>query len=62
MKRFIPMLFLMILTLSGCAVKENPPGECVTDTLEPPSAPAFYMTADLPAEARLVDSCEDGQC
>ena len=61
MKRLISILFLMILTLSGCAVKEIPARECVTDTLDPPSAPDFYMTAELPAEARLEDSCEEGR-
>ena len=62
MKRFIPWFFLLILTLTGCSVKEIPSPECVTDTLDIPSAPAFYLEAELPAEARLEASCDDGRC
>ena len=62
MKRFLSLMLLMILTLAGCSVKEEPFRECVTDTPEPPDAPAFYMEAELPAQAILEASCDDGRC
>lgn len=60
MKRFLSLLFLMILTLTGCSVKEKPGRECIADTLSFPSVPAFYMTASLPAAARQSASTDDG--
>ena len=61
MKRFLSLLFLMILTLTGCSVKDVSERECVADSLDFPALPAFYLTAALPAEAAQTASSEDGR-
>lgn len=55
-------LFLLIVTLSGCSVKETLSLEYVTDELIEPPFPAFYMAADIPHGTFLTDSCKDGCC
>lgn len=52
----------LILTLCGCHVKEDMTLECVCDQWEEIAAPAFYIEADIPAEAPLAASCREGCC
>lgn len=62
MKRWFPCFLLLILTLTGCSVNQNPEFECLSDTLEHASAPSHYLETDLPAEAVLTTVCNDGCC
>lgn len=62
MKRCFPCLLLLILTLTGCAVNQNPEFECLSDTLELSAAPTHYLETALPAEAVLTTVCDDGCC
>lgn len=62
MKRIFPIFCAMIITLCACSVKETAPLECVNDTLTEIHPPAYYLTADYPADAALVASCNDGCC
>lgn len=62
MKRWFSCLLLLILTLTGCAVNQNPEFECLSDTLEHSPAPSYYLAFDLPAEAVLTSVCDDGCC
>ena len=55
-------LFLLIVTLYGCSVKETLSLECVTDEQILPQTPVFYMAADIPHGTFLTDSCKDGCC
>ena len=62
MKRFLLIFSAMIITLSGCCVKESASFECVADSYEPIVVPAFYLDMAIPQEAILSDSCNDGCC
>ena len=62
MKRFVFVLFALIITLSGCCVKDCATFECVADDLQEHTAPMFYIDAALPQQAVLTDSCKDGCC
>lgn len=62
MRKIAPLLLMLIISLCGCSVKESVPLECISDTLDAPSAPSFYIRADIPAQAVLSDSCKDGCC
>ena len=62
MRRIAPLLLLLIISLCGCAVKDSSPLECISDTLNSSNAPSFYIAANIPAQAVLTDSCNDGCC
>lgn len=62
MKRWFSCLLLLILTLTGCAVNQNPEFECLSDTLDHAAAPSYYLATDLPSEAKLTTVCDDGCC
>ncbi len=62
MKRIVFILVALIITLSGCCVKESCTFECVSDDLAEHIAPTFYIDAAMPQEAVLTDSCKDGCC
>ena len=62
MKRFAIVLFGLIITLSGCSVKQAHSFECVADSYEEIAAPSFYIDAAMPCNAFLTDSCDDGCC
>ena len=55
-------LLLYILSLNGCSVKEDFSAECVNDTIICISSPAFRIEADIPQEAVLTLSHQDGCC
>lgn len=52
---------LLILSFCGCAVKEMPATECVSDRIEVISEPSFYLTAALPQEATLTLTTDAGR-
>ncbi len=52
---------LLILSFCGCAVKEAPAKECVSDQIEVVSEPSFYLTAALPQEATLTLTTDAGR-
>lgn len=54
-------LLALILTFPGCAVKEAAAMEYVTDTLPEAAAPAYFMTAELPAGAMLSGASDEGR-
>lgn len=54
-------LFALILTFPGCAVKEAPAWEYVTDDLSGAAAPAYFLTAELPAGAMLSGVSREGR-
>ncbi|MBE6985535.1 MAG: hypothetical protein E7434_08035 [Ruminococcaceae bacterium] len=62
MKRFLPVVFALIIFLNGCCVKDSVTFECVADSYEEIASPAFYLQAEIPQEAVLTDSCKDGCC
>lgn len=62
MKRFVPFLLILIISLSSCSVKSAPTLECVNDTILQNEIPSFYIEADYPAAAALTASCDDGCC
>lgn len=62
MKRWFSCLLLLILTLTGCSVNQNPEFECLSDTLDHHTAPSYYLATDLPSEAILTTVCDDGCC
>lgn len=63
MKNFILFqLFFFILALNGCSVKEDFSVECVNDTITCISSPLFRIEADIPQEAVLTLSHQDGRC
>ncbi len=57
----VVLLLGLILTFCACAVKEPVQMECVTDTLPADLTPTFYLQAEIPQEAALVTSAQDGQ-
>ena len=63
MKRFIALpLISLILLLTACAVKENISMECIYDSIEIPSAPCFRIEAEIPQQAVLTLSEDEGLC
>ncbi len=62
MKRLFPIFCAIIITFCACSVKETAALECVNDSLTEIHSPAYYLTADYPADAALVASCNDGCC
>ncbi len=62
MKRFVFILVALIITLSGCCVKQTSAFECIADNYEEIAVPAFYIDAVMPQEAVLTHSCNDGCC
>lgn len=54
-------LLALILTFPGCAVKKAPAWEYVTDTLPEAVAPAYFLTAELPAGAMLSGVSSEGR-
>lgn len=63
MKIFIVFqLLLTILTLNACSVKEDFSAECINDTIECVSLPAFRIEADIPQDAILTLSHQNGCC
>ncbi len=62
MKRFVAFqLIVFILLLSACSVKENFSIECVNDSIEPPSLPCFRIEAEVPQQAILTLSEDEGR-
>ncbi len=63
MKKLLFLLvFVLILPLCACTVKEGPAPECVSDELSVPSVPEFYLSADIPQGTFLTASCKEGCC
>ncbi len=62
MKRFVFVLAALIITLSGCSVKQTSAFECVNDNYEQFDTPAFYIDAVIPQDAVLTHACDDGCC
>ena len=62
MKRLLPILLAIIITLSACSVKAGAPLECVADTLCEVKTPSYYIAADYPADSALAVSCNNGCC
>ncbi len=61
MKRII-FILLTIIPLCGCSVNQEPPLECISDVYAAAEQPAFCLLTDIPAEAALTASCNDGCC
>ncbi len=61
MKRIV-CITVLIISLCGCTVKEDVPLECIADTICEKVSPSFYMVSDIPPEASLSASCDDGCC
>jgi hypothetical protein len=62
MKRFVAFsLISIILLFSACSVKENFPMECVNDNIDAPALPCFRIEAELPQQAVLTLSGDDGR-
>lgn len=60
MKRII--ILLIIIPLCGCSVNQKFPLECISDVYIEPEQPAFCLLTDIPSEAILTASCDDGCC
>ncbi len=62
MKRFVAFqLIVTIVLLFGCSVKENFSIECVNDSIEAPSLPCFRIEAEVPQQAILTLSEDEGR-
>ena len=64
MKKCWMIVFLLgiILAFTGCAVKGNAHSEFVTDTIELPLVPDYFMCVDLPKEMLLDAVSSDQRC
>lgn len=63
MKRFVAFpLITIILLFTACSVKENFSIECVNDSIDPPALPCFRIEAEVPSQAILTLSKDEGRC
>ena len=61
MKKYATLLCLfLIIPLAACAVKEAD-ADCVSDTYDIPTIPAFCVNAPLPEDTVMAAMTEDGQ-
>ena len=54
-------IFILILPLFGCSVNTEAEKECITDTVEQLNIPAMRIEAEIPQEATLALSRDDGR-
>lgn len=59
-KQLAAGVLLLILTLSGCSVKQAAALESI-QCPEEPEQPAFYLIADVPGDAVLTASADEGR-
>ena len=55
-------LIVIILSLNACSVKEEFDTECINDTISCVETPSFRIEADIPQDAVLTLSHQDGCC